>query len=194
MTSTTVRTTSIETPTGPVRLAVAVDDTGERVVALAFADHFDRVAAKVRVRFAGAEWVEGDTAAADAVRRYLDGDLAAVDDVAVDATGTPFQQQVWDALRAIPAGETRSYGQVAAAIGSPGAVRAVGTANGANPVWLVVPCHRVVRSDGSVGGYGGGPDRKEWLLDHERATTGAEGTDPARLSSAPGVKVSPDPP
>ncbi|HSP02124.1 MAG TPA: methylated-DNA--[protein]-cysteine S-methyltransferase [Acidimicrobiales bacterium] len=194
MTSTTVRTTSIETPTGPVRLAVAVDDDGERVVALAFADHFVRVAAKVRVRFAHAEWVEGETAAADAVRRYLDGDLAAVDDIAVDATGTPFQQQVWDALRAIPAGETRSYAQIAAAIGSPAAVRAVGTANGANPIWLVVPCHRVVRSDGSVGGYGGGPDRKEWLLDHERSTKGANGTDVTSRSSAASVKVSPDRP
>lgn len=168
MTSTTVRTTSLETPTGPVRVAVAVDASGERLVALAFADHFDRVAARVRVRFADADWVEGETAAADAVRQYLAGDLAAIDQVVVDATGTPFQQQVWDALRAIPVGETRSYAQVAASIGSPGAVRAVGTANGANPVWLVVPCHRVVRSDGSVGGYGGGPDRKRWLLEHER--------------------------
>lgn len=194
MTSTTVRTTSIETPTGPVRLAVAVDHTGERVVALAFADHFDRVAAKVRARFADAEWVEGETAAAAAVRRYLDGELVAVDDIAVDATGTAFQQQVWDALRAIPAGETRSYAQIAAAVGSPGAVRAVGTANGANPVWLVVPCHRVVRSDGSVGGYGGGPDRKEWLLDHERSTRAANGTDVTSLASAASVKVSPDRP
>ena len=194
MTSTTVRTTSIETPTGAVRIAVAVDDAGERVVALAFADHFDRVSARVRARFADAEWVEGETAASDAVRRYLGGELAAVDEVEVDATGTPFQQQVWDALRAIPAGETRSYGQVAAAIGSPGAVRAVGTANGANPVWLVVPCHRVVRSDGSVGGYGGGPERKAWLLDHERSTNGANGTDVTSPSPVQGVKVSPDHP
>lgn len=194
MTSTTVRTSSIEAPIGPVRLAVAVHDAGERVVALAFADHFDRVAAKVRVRFADAEWAEGETAASDAVRRYLAGDLAAVDDVAVDASGTPFQQRVWDALRTIPAGETRSYGQVAAAIGSPGAVRAVGTANGANPVWLVVPCHRVVRSDGSVGGYGGGPDRKAWLLDHERNTKRVNGTDVTSHSPVAGVKVSPDRP
>ncbi|HAS10396.1 MAG TPA: methylated-DNA--protein-cysteine methyltransferase [Acidimicrobiaceae bacterium] len=194
MTSTTVRTTSIETPTGAVRIAVAVDDAGERVVALAFADHFDRVSARVRARFAAAEWVAGETAASDAVRRYLGGELAAFDEVEVDATGTPFQQQVWDALRAIPAGETRSYGQVAAAIGSPGAVRAVGTANGANPVWLVVPCHRVVRSDGSVGGYGGGPERKAWLLDHERSTKGANGTDVTSPSPVAGVKVSPDRP
>lgn len=166
----TVRTTTIDTPAGAVRLAVAVGGSGaERIVALAFDDHFERVAARVRARFADAEWSEGETAAASAVRRYLAGELAAIDDVVVDATGTAFQQQVWTALRSIPPGETRSYAQVAAAIGAPGAVRAVGTANGANPVWLVVPCHRVVRSDGTVGGYGGGPARKEWLLAHEGA-------------------------
>lgn len=169
-TRTTVRTTTLATPAGDVCIAVAVDDRGERVVAAAFADHFDRVSTRVRARFADAEWVEGDTGAAEAVRRYLAGDLAAIDDVVVDATGTPFQERVWRALRSIPAGETRSYAELAAAVGSPGAVRAVGTANGANPVWLVVPCHRVVRSDGTVGGYGGGHDRKAWLLEHEGAT------------------------
>lgn len=176
--STTIRTTTVDTPTGAICLAVAVDDGGERVVAAAFADHFERVAAKVRRRFADAEWVEDETRAAEAVRRYLAGELDAVDGVDVDATGTPFQQKVWAALRAIPAGETRSYGQIAATIGAPGAVRAVGTANGANPVWLLVPCHRVVRSDGTVGGYGGGPHRKEWLLAHERP-------DPTRTDVTP---------
>ena len=170
--ATTVRTSTVDTPVGALRIAVAVDARGERIVALAFEDHFERVSARVRARFPGAGWVDGQTGAADRVRRYLSGDLVAIDDVQVDAVGTAFQQQVWTALRAIPAGETRSYAEVAAAIGSPGAVRAVGTANGANPVWLVVPCHRVVRSDGSVGGYGGGSDRKQWLLDHERSTTG----------------------
>jgi methylated-DNA-[protein]-cysteine S-methyltransferase len=175
-TDTTICTTDIDTPAGAIRLAVAVDGAGERVVAAAFVDHFDRVAARVRTRFADARWAEGETEAAAAVRRYVAGDLEAVDGVVVDATGTPFQERVWAALRAIPAGQTRSYGQVAAAIGSPGAVRAVGTANGANPVWLVVPCHRVVRSDGTVGGYGGGPDRKQWLLDHERTVRGTDVT------------------
>jgi len=176
--STTIRTTTVDTPTGALCVAVAVrdGDTGERVVAAAFADHFDRVAAKVRVRFADAEWVEAETEAADAVRCYLAGDLHAVDDVAVDAIGTPFQEKVWTALRTIPPGQTRSYGQVAAAVGAPGAVRAGGTANGANPVWVLVPCHRVVRSDGTVGGYGGGPHRKEWLLEHERSSMAGFGT------------------
>jgi methylated-DNA-[protein]-cysteine S-methyltransferase len=173
---TTIRTTTVDTPAGAIRLAVAVDDAGERVVAAAFTDHFDRVASRVRTRFADARWVEGETDAATSVRRYVAGDLEAVDGLAVDATGTPFQERVWAALRTIPAGETRSYAQLAAQIGSPGAVRAVGTANGANPVWLLVPCHRVVRSDGTVGGYGGGPDRKQWLLDHERAVDGTDVT------------------
>lgn len=174
--STTICTTTVDTPTGDLCVAVAVDDAGERVVVAAFADHFDRVAAKVRLRFADAEWVEAETDAADAVRCYLAGDLHAVDGVAVDAIGTPFQERVWAALRAIPPGQTRSYGQVAAAIDVPGGVRAVGTANGANPVWVLVPCHRVVRSDGTVGGYGGGAHRKEWLLQHERASMARPGT------------------
>jgi len=163
----TVTTTTIPTPVGDLRAAVAGDP--ERLVVLAFDDHFERVAERVRRRLPGT-WVEGVTATADAVRRYLGGDLAALDGVQVELVGTPFQQRVWEALRTIPVGSTWSYAQLAAAVGSPGAVRAVGSANGANPVWLAVPCHRVVRSDGSLGGYGGGLDRKAWLLAHERAS------------------------
>lgn len=189
---TTIRTTTLDTPVGAIRLAVAVDDAGERVVVAAFTDHFERVAARVRSRFDGADWVEGETQAAAAVRRYLAGDLDALDAVAVDATGTSFQERVWSALRSIPAGETCSYAQLAAAVGSPGAVRAVGTANGANPVWLLVPCHRVVRSDGAVGGYGGGPDRKQWLLDHERRVHRADGTEVTPHEPRVDGKVFPD--
>ena len=100
---------------------------------------------------------------------YLRGDLVALDAIPVDTGGTPFQRSVWAALRRIPAGHTWSYTEVARAVGAPGAVRAVGAANGANPVAIVVPCHRVVRSDGTLGGYGGGLDRKRWLLAHEKA-------------------------
>lgn len=82
--------------------------------------------------------------------------------------GTPFQQQVWAGLTTIPYGQTWSYGQLAAAVGRPGASRAVGLANGKNPISIVVPCHRVVGSTGSLTGYGGGLERKQWLLDHER--------------------------
>lgn len=166
----TVRTATVESPAGAVRVAVAVDDDrAERLVACAFEDHFDRVAARVRRRLPG-EWEEGVTATSAALRRYLAGDVTALDDVEVEAVGTPFQQRVWEALRTIPAGSTWSYRDLAAAVGAPGAVRAVGTANGANPVWLAVPCHRVVRSDGTLGGYGGGIERKAWLLALEGAT------------------------
>ncbi len=88
-------------------------------------------------------------------------------DVEVAATGTEFQHRVWDQLRTIPYGQTRSYGEVAAALGDRGASRAVGLANGRNPISIIVPCHRVIGADGSLTGYGGGTDRKRFLLDLE---------------------------
>jgi methylated-DNA-[protein]-cysteine S-methyltransferase len=100
---------------------------------------------------------------------YLAGELEALDGIEVDTGGTGFQRKIWAALRRIPPGHTVSYAELARAIGAPSAVRAAGTANGSNPVPVVIPCHRVVRSDGTLGGYGGGLDRKRWLLDHERA-------------------------
>lgn len=102
-----------------------------------------------------------------ALERYFAGDARAIDDVPVDLAGTPFQKKVWGALRRIPAGRTRSYGEVARMIGRPTASRAVGAANRANPVPIVVPCHRVIAADGSLHGYAGSPDRKAWLLKHE---------------------------
>lgn len=107
-------------------------------------------------------------AVADQLAAYFRGEATDFD-LPVAAAGTPFQQRVWDALRKIPYGETRSYGQVAAAIGSPTASRAVGAANGRNPVSIVVPCHRVVGSTGLLTGYSGGLTTKEQLLAHERA-------------------------
>ena len=103
---------------------------------------------------------------------FFAGELEAIDSLAVRTGGTDFQRRVWDALRRIPAGTTTSYGQLATAIGRPDAVRAVGLANGANPVVIVVPCHRVIGADGSLTGYGGGIERKRWLLAHERACIG----------------------
>jgi methylated-DNA-[protein]-cysteine S-methyltransferase len=103
------------------------------------------------------------------VEAYFDGDLEALDQVPVEIAGTPFQQMVWWALRTIPAGTTVTYGQLAARIGKPGSSRAVGMANGSNPVPIVVPCHRVIGANGTLTGYGGGLDRKRWLLAHERA-------------------------
>ncbi len=90
-------------------------------------------------------------------------------DLALQLRGTPFQQRVWSALQEIPYGETISYGELACWVGNPRASRAVGTANGHNPVAIVVPCHRVIAADGGIGGYGGGLDRKAWLLEHETA-------------------------
>lgn len=161
----TVVVTDVDTPVGPLRVA-SHDGV---VVAAAFADHFERMAAPVRERLSHLEWVPGPSAAGDVVARYVGGEVTALDELEVDVPGTPFRTRVWDVLRRIPVGETWSYAELAEAVGSPDAVRAVGSANGANPVWLVVPCHRVVRSDGSLGGYGGGLDRKAWLLAHEGA-------------------------
>jgi methylated-DNA-[protein]-cysteine S-methyltransferase len=88
-------------------------------------------------------------------------------DLPLDLNGTEFQRQVWTELTAIPFGQTVSYGDLARSIGKPSAVRAVGAANGDNPISIIVPCHRVIGSDGGLTGYGGGLERKEWLLKHE---------------------------
>lgn len=106
------------------------------------------------------------------IRTYLTGDLDALDEVAVHPGGTDFQQAVWLALRKIPAGITRTYAELAAAIGRPTAARAVGLANSLNPVAIVIPCHRLVGSDGTLTGYAGGLGRKRWLLRHEGALLG----------------------
>jgi methylated-DNA-[protein]-cysteine S-methyltransferase len=102
-----------------------------------------------------------------ALERYYAGELSALAAIPVAFSGTPFQLDVWNALRTIAAGTTESYGALARRIGVPKAVRAVGLANGRNPIGVVVPCHRVVGSDGSLTGYGGGLPRKRWLLEHE---------------------------
>lgn len=105
--------------------------------------------------------------------RYFAGELRKFD-VTLDLHGTPFQLEVWKGLCTIPFGETASYRDLAAAIGKWAAVRAVGTANGRNPVSIIVPCHRVIGSDGSLTGYGGGLDRKRFLLDHEARVLGGD--------------------
>lgn len=107
---------------------------------------------------------------AEAVARledYFAGDLEAVGGIATATNGTPFQKQVWAALRKIPPGTTVSYGTIAQRIGRPKACRAVGLANGSNPIGIFVPCHRVIGSDRALTGYGGGIERKRWLLEHE---------------------------
>ena len=104
-----------------------------------------------------------------AMQRYFEGDLSIIDKLPVQTVGTPFQKSVWKALRGIRCGTTISYAELARRIGKPKAVRAVGLANGQNPVGVVVPCHRVIGSNGNLTGYGGGLARKKWLLKHEGA-------------------------
>jgi methylated-DNA-[protein]-cysteine S-methyltransferase len=99
---------------------------------------------------------------------YFAGDSADITGLPLDMRGAGFEKRVWDALRRIAPGETTSYGAIAKALGSAGAARAVGAANGANPIAIIVPCHRVIGSSGSLTGYGGGLERKTWLLEHER--------------------------
>ncbi|MDX5626894.1 MULTISPECIES: methylated-DNA--[protein]-cysteine S-methyltransferase [unclassified Brenneria] len=103
----------------------------------------------------------------DKLQRYFAGDLNVINTIPVVSVGTEFQQQVWRALRQIPCGETISYGELAARLGRPTASRAVGMANGANPIGVVVPCHRVIGAQGALTGYAGGVHRKQWLLTHE---------------------------
>ena len=158
----------IETPVGTVLL---VTDRAGAVRALDFVDHEPRMLRLIARHYGQVRLTPG--AAPDPVRgavvAYFNGNARALEGLAVATGGTPFQREVWAALRAIPAGETRSYGQVATAIGRPRAVRAVGLANGANPVGIIVPCHRVVGANGTLTGYAGGLERKRWLLAHEAA-------------------------
>jgi methylated-DNA-[protein]-cysteine S-methyltransferase len=126
--------------------------------------------ARLMTRLYGGVPVEAGPAPADVraeMDAYFAGDLTALRRVPWAVVGTDFQKTVWRALLDIPAGTTTTYGALAARIGRPTAVRAVGLANGANPVGLVIPCHRVIGADGSLTGYGGGLERKRWLLAHE---------------------------
>ena len=159
--------TTIDSPIGPLTIAAEAG----RVCLLHFGAEDDRVGQFLARWYPGrAPTRAGDPGGAVGVLRdYFDGRHTAIDRVEVELHGTPFQHRVWTALRAIPAGATRSYAALAREIGLPSAVRAVGAANGANPVALIVPCHRVIGADGSLTGYGGGLDRKRWLLAHEGA-------------------------
>ena len=159
----------IETPTGRMRI---VTDSERRLRAADWNDHEPRMQ-KLLQRHYGVGSIElrepsRPSTAARALRAYFEGDLNAVDDLPTETNGTAFQRAVWSALRTIPAGRTVSYGALADQIGHPKAVRAVGLANGANPIAIVVPCHRVIGANASLTGYGGGLHRKRWLLAHER--------------------------
>ena len=159
-----LQTATLSTPVGPLALAAHEG----RVCAVWFGalESLQRLLAR---------WYPGErptsvtdpAGAASALSAYFAGDLHALENIPVVLNGTPFQRRVWERLREVPAGRTATYGAIAMAIGAPSAVRAVGAANGANPVSVIVPCHRIIGANGALVGYGGGLDRKRWLLDHE---------------------------
>lgn len=157
----------MDSPLGTLLLAHA----GDQLCVLDFASHEARFRTLLARRFGNLPLLERALPAviADALRAYLGGVLDALREVPVHAAGSHFQQQVWQALRRIPAGETWTYGELAEAVGRPGAARAVGLANAANPVAIVIPCHRVIGHGGRLTGYAGGLERKRWLLAHEGA-------------------------
>ncbi|WP_061961203.1 methylated-DNA--[protein]-cysteine S-methyltransferase [Demequina flava] len=154
---------TFDTPDGPF---VVIEDEGA-VVAAGWTQGPAALAA--RSRLDGGPGVRGDVTAADAVVAYYDGDPRPAMAVPIAAPGTEFRAAVWDALREIPAGQTRTYGELAAALGNPKASRAVGAACGANPVALFVPCHRVTGASGAMTGFAWGVEVKRSLLDRERA-------------------------
>jgi methylated-DNA-[protein]-cysteine S-methyltransferase len=158
----------LPTPFGPILVAADADG---RLRAVEFWNDEAEMRRLLARHFGAAKAEFGKVAEPirTAFERYFAGDRSALKDVPWTTGGTAFQQKVWHALATIPVGETWSYAQLAAAIGSPKAVRAVGLANGANPIPIVVPCHRVIGANGSLTGFGGGLDRKRWLLRHEGA-------------------------
>jgi methylated-DNA-[protein]-cysteine S-methyltransferase len=168
----TLRMDDIETPIGTLRL-VANDDA---LCAVGFVDRWDGLQQALEERFGNArlQRERNPNGASARLEAYFAGELLALEGLPVQTGGTPFQRKVWAALRRISVGSTASYSDVARAVGSPAAVRAVGSANGSNPISIVIPCHRVIRADGSLCGYGGGIERKRWLLKHEaKALTAA---------------------
>ena len=160
----------IESPIGTI---LVVHDTAECMRALDFHDYESRLRRLLKLHYGeqGRDHVlnqaRAPLATQRALERYFSGDHAAIDNICVATAGTEFQCEVWAALRTIRPGTTLSYGALAQRLGRPRAVRAVGLANGANPIGIVVPCHRVIGADSSLTGYGGGLSRKRWLLEHE---------------------------
>ena len=160
-----LRTDELETPVGTLRLAVS----GPLLVAVGFSDRWDRLEKWLRRRFGPVTFLMEDDpdGIGSALGAYFRGEMDALDALPLDPGGTPFQRKVWTALRRVRAGHTTTYAQIASKIGAPKGVRAVGAANRANPISIVIPCHRVVGSKGDLVGYGGGLERKRWLLEHE---------------------------
>jgi methylated-DNA-[protein]-cysteine S-methyltransferase len=153
----------------PIGIALLVTDAEGALRALDWDDFELRLRQLLRLQYGAA--VLEDARAPDHIKAaltgYFAGDLGCLNAIKWRGAGTPFQRKVWNALRTIPAGTTTNYGALAARLDMPKAVRAVGHANGSNPISIVVPCHRVIGANGSLTGYGGGLERKRWLLEHE---------------------------
>ncbi|KAA9001896.1 methylated-DNA--[protein]-cysteine S-methyltransferase [Affinibrenneria salicis] len=159
---------SIATPIGELML-VADEDNALRAVE--WRDHQERLQRSLAISYREDPHLLKEKynpgGLSDRLQRYFAGELTIIDTLPVAACGTEFQRRVWQALRHIPCGAIATYGELAQKLGRPGAARAVGMANGANPVSIVVPCHRVIGSNGTLTGYAGGLPRKQWLLTHE---------------------------
>lgn len=156
----------LSTPIGEIDV---VTDGEGRLRVLEFHDQPQRLARALRLhhRDQPVETGAAPPAVCDGLAAYFAGDLAALGTIPRMIGGTAFQRRMWTALVEIPPGETTTYARLAERLGSPAAIRAVGTANGANPIAVVVPCHRVIGTSGALTGYGGGIERKRWLLAHE---------------------------
>lgn len=163
-----LRLDRLPSPLGEILL---VTDEAGAVRAIDFHDYVPRMTRLLRLHYGGQPLTDGaaPVETRQALTAYFDGQFEALADIPWATGGTAFQQQVWTALRDIPAGTASTYAALAARIGKPRAIRAVGAANGANPIAILVPCHRLIGADGSLTGYGGGLQRKRWLLEHEGA-------------------------
>ncbi|MGH6643158.1 MAG: methylated-DNA--[protein]-cysteine S-methyltransferase [Bradyrhizobium sp.] len=153
----------------PIGTALLVTDSGGVLRALDWEEHEPRMRELLRLQY-GAVVLEDARSPKDlssALSGYFEGDLDRLKTIKWRVAGTPFQQKVWNALPRIPAGTTMSYGALAARLNAPNAMRAVGHANGSNPISVVVPCHRLIGANGALVKYGGGLERKRWLLEHE---------------------------
>ncbi|AUV01027.1 methylated-DNA--[protein]-cysteine S-methyltransferase [Phytobacter ursingii] len=158
----------IATPLGP--LWVLCDETFH-LRAVEWEEHSDRMVELLNIHYRKEGYTRRPGTNPGGLSRklldYFEGDLAVIDTLPTATAGTPFQREVWKTLREIPCGHVMHYGQLAEMLGRVGAARAVGAANGSNPVSIVVPCHRVIGRNGTLTGYAGGVQRKEWLLRHE---------------------------
>ncbi|HWE97222.1 MAG TPA: methylated-DNA--[protein]-cysteine S-methyltransferase [Tepidisphaeraceae bacterium] len=154
-------------------LLIVTDEDGT-LRALEFADLESRMSRLLSEHYGTYTLQDGAAPASitRALEAYFNGEMEAVDAIETATGGTPFQREVWKALRTIPAGTTTSYGQLAAKLGRAGSARAVGAANGANPIPIIVPCHRVIGANGTLTGFASGLPRKRWLLDHESRYAG----------------------